>query len=162
MKKLILVTLYLTLILSACSGAKSTLPGVKPTDVKVKATVANDDGARATQAIVEKWVSALQNRDANLFLSLYSDNVTWKMCSAKCSAFKLFDLKIYVPSDFSRPTVQMNNLSYTVLNNGVYAIVQGVYQDIGGDAKEPTPLTDILEFEDGKIINETWYYITTP
>ncbi len=68
-------------------------------------------------------------------------------------------LKTYVPRDFSRASVQVNILSYTVLNNGVFAIVQGVYQDTGGDAKEPTPLTILLEFSNGMIITETWYYI---
>ncbi len=159
MKKLILVNLYLALLLSACGGLKATSTEVKPTETKVMATVANDDGARATQAIVDQWLDAIQKRDAKLFLSFYSDSINWTMCSLKCSSLGIDTLKTYVPRDFSRASVQMNILSYTVLNNGVFAIVQGVYQDTGGDAKEPTPLTIILEFSNGMIITETWYFI---
>ncbi len=162
MKKLILVTLYLALILSACGGTKTTPTEVKPTETIITATVANDDGARATQAIVDQWVNAFQKRDAELLLSLWSDSIDWKVCSSDCSSYGMSTLKNYVPSDLSRASFQVNVLSYTVLNDGVFAVIQGIYQNSGSDAKEPTPATVILEFSDGKIINETWYYITTP
>ncbi len=161
MKKLILITFLIVVMLSACSGAKATQTDIKPTETKVTATVANDDGARATQAIVNQWLNAFQKRDAKLLLPLWSDSVNWTMCSLKCTSYSMASLKTYVPQDFSRASFQVNILSYTVLNSGVFAILQGIYQDTGGDAKEPTPITIIQEFSNGKIINETWYYIIT-
>ncbi len=65
-------------------------------------------------------------------------------------------------SDMNSDTgFKVDVLSYTVLNNGTFAVVQSIYQDPAGDAKDPTPATTILEFDKGKILNETWYYIMT-
>ncbi len=170
MKKILVVTLLLVFLLAACSGAKTTTAVVSPienavpTAVKIKATIANDDGARITQALVEKWISAYQKHDANLLLSLWSDTITWKICASGCSAYHMDELRGYVSSDLSRTSFTMNTLSYTVLNTGTFAVVQAIYQDASasGDAKDPTPATVILQFLNGKIVNETWYYITTP
>jgi hypothetical protein len=149
MRKAFILTLFFAFMLSACGSGG------------VKATVADDNDAKAKQIIVEKWIAAYQKRDAQALLSLWSDKITWSTCSAACQDYRMDVLQVAVPDDFSRPEFKVEFQSYTVTNTGTFAIIHAIYQDPSRDAKQPTPSTCILQFAGDKIISETWYGITS-
>jgi ketosteroid isomerase-like protein len=147
MKKLFLVILLFTLTLSACGGVKSSVP--------------NDPYAKESQAIVEKWIAAFHNLDAQALLSLYSNDVTFWDCglNINCDVGRLVDLQGVVPLAFKEQGFNVEAQSYMVTGFGRFAVLQVMYADPMGGQKTSTPATVILEFKDGKILNETWYYI---
>jgi ketosteroid isomerase-like protein len=147
MKKLFLVTLLFALTLSACGG--------------VKATVSNDPVAKESQAIVEKWIAAYHDLDAEALLSLYSNDVTWRDCgfNINCDVERLVDLQGVVPISFREKSFKVEAQSYMVTGFGRFAVLQIMYAEPEGGPTTSTPATVILEFKDGKILNETWYYI---
>ncbi len=166
MKKLFFVTLLLALLLSACSEAKPTTAVVTPTETaaptetKVQATIANDDGARTTQVVVEKFITAYQKLDADLLLSLFSDNITIKSCTSGCSIFRMDELKTAIPMDWRQPGWEYNFVSYSIMDSGIFAVVQGTFKN-PVNVKVPSPVTTVLEIYNGKIVNATWYFMTT-
>jgi hypothetical protein len=52
--------------------------------------------------------------------------------------------------------------SYIITRDGHFAVIQGFYSEKDGITGKwaSTPAVAILEFKDGKIANETWYYNT--
>ena len=174
-RKAIYIILLLGLLAAAGCAAPQAAPTVTsvpqtvtpvptptfPITGEIKATVADDPQARAIQAIVEKWIAAYQNRDAQALLSLYSDKITGTFCNETCVDYRINMVKIAVPEFLSHPEFKVDFQSYTVMNAGTFATVNGFYQDASDDAKNPTPETIILEFDSGKIIHETHYYITS-
>ncbi len=155
MKKLSLLVILLAFVLAACGTAKTT---------EVKATVAGDPLSKATQAVVEKWVTAIRNRDTDALLSLYSDDMVWSECSTdKCYQSGLSELKYTMGSTyaFGNPDFKVEPQSYFVTDFGHKAVVQTLYTDPNtGSVKAPS--VTILEFKDGKITGETWYSAATP
>ena len=147
MKKLCLLNIFFAIIFTACGGMKATVP--------------DDIYAKQTQGIVEKWIAAYKNKDANALLSLYSDDLTWKLCTgATCDTALLSIVKDAAPVTFAHPSFKVNIQSYVIVNDGVYAVLQGTYQDATEDAHTPTPATVILVIKNEKISEETWYYPT--
>ncbi len=148
MKKLFLLALVLVFVLSACGG--------------VKATVGDDAYARQTQAIVEKWITAHQNRDANALVLLYSPDYTLRDCSLMpCDVeTTLANMKEGSAGYFDDPNFKMNVKSYFVTAFGQYAIIQLTYENKTEHIMTPTPLTIILEIKNGLILNETMYYLS--
>ena len=88
MKKLFLLSIVVASMLSSCGG--------------IKATVADDPYAKESQAIVEKWMAAYRNLDAEALLSLYSSDLTWRDCgfNINCDFEGLADLQGVVPVAF--------------------------------------------------------------
>jgi hypothetical protein len=145
MKKLFLLTLVFAFMLSACGG--------------VKATVGDDAYSKETQVIVEKWIAAFQKRDANALWSLYSNDLTWKDCSAvTCFTLSLVTLKDELPPYFADPKFQMKIKSYIVTEFGRFAVLQGTFLNASDNVPAPTPIYLILEIKNGLILYETWYY----
>jgi hypothetical protein len=145
MKKLLLLVIVSSLLTTACGGAKATVP--------------NNDYARQTQAVVEKWIAAYQERDAQALLSLYSNDITETDCSGvECVTFHLSDLESEVPYAFRDPTFKVRVNSYVVTSAGVFASVQATYEYGSVGPTTPVPATIILEFRDGRILNEMWVY----
>jgi PBP1b-binding outer membrane lipoprotein LpoB len=62
MKKYIFLTVFFIALLSACSQTKPP------------ANVDDNPEAKASQAIVEQYISAYKNNDADALLALYSDD----------------------------------------------------------------------------------------
>lgn len=145
MKKLSLLTIFFALMLSACGGVQSTVP--------------DDPNAKASQVIVEKWIAAYQTSDADALMSLWSDDIAWTACiDSPCSSYYLGELKYFVPRDFKNPKFKVEIQSYLITTSGKFAIVQALYADPLVGLQTPTPAVAILEFEDGKISNEKWYW----
>lgn len=167
MKKLSLWTLLFALMLSACAGIDVT-----PTDSldepvtqlavenkEIDATVPDRPAAKDSQAILEKWIAAYQTSDADALLSLWSEEIAWTACAASpCASYALAELKYYVPRDFKNPEFSVQIQSYLVTSSGDFAIVRALYVDPLVGLQTPTPAVAILEFEDGKIVNEKWYW----
>jgi hypothetical protein len=147
MKKLFLSITVLAFMLSACAG--------------VRARVADDPYARESQAIVEKWIAAFHNLDSAALLSLYSNDITWRDCgfNINCDVERLVDLQGLVPPSFKENGLKVEVQSYMVTQFGRFAVLQVMYAEPEGGPATSTPTTVILEFKDGKILNETWYYV---
>jgi hypothetical protein len=144
MKKLLLVTILIALTLTACAGVKATVP--------------DDPYSKEAQAVVEKWIAAYDTLDAQALLSLYAEDVTWRDCgfSLECDVERSFDMQGVVPNSFRQGDIKVNTRSYFITNYGRFAVIQVMFAE-GNMA--PTPTTVIMEFKDGQILNETWYYI---
>ncbi len=188
MKKYFLLTLALAVLLSACGTGQSGAAGradTKPTTKNavaapltmaitatsssagpsmVAAIVGKDANSKETQALVEKWITACQNRDAKTLLSLYSDDVVWSECSGDtCDRYGPAELKYYWSSNqgFGNPGFNIETLSYFVTDFGYKAVLQTLYSDPNtGSIRAPS--VTILEIKNGKIASETWYSAPTP
>jgi hypothetical protein len=148
MKKPFLATVLLAIGLSACGGVDARVP--------------DDTYAKESQAIAEKWISANHELDAQALLSLYSKDLTWRDCGMNysCDVLSLADLQGVVPLSFRNEGFTAEADSYMVTNGGRFAVLQVMYADPGpGGPTTPIPATVLLEFKDGGIVNETWYYI---
>ena len=145
MKKLLLVTFLFTLVLSACG--------------RVEAMVPDDPYAKESQVVVEKWIVAFKDLDAEALLSLYSDEVTFVDCgyNINCDTERLVDLQGAVPIAFREEGFKVETQSYMITASGRYAVLQVMYAEPPG-IPTSTPATVILEFKDGKILKEMWYY----
>lgn len=147
MKKTILLAIAVALTLAACGG--------------IKADVADNDVARATQAIVEKWIAAYQTYDPSTLISLYSDDITW-IDYGKNDGPHHGGMNGLIHSTFDSQVYKLRVDSYIITRDGRFAVIQGAYSEKNGISGKwaSTPAVAILEFKDGKIIRETWYYNT--
>ncbi|HTP00915.1 MAG TPA: nuclear transport factor 2 family protein [Anaerolineales bacterium] len=160
MKKLLLLTAVLVFVLCACGRHRAAAPAATP----VESTVGSDPASKATQAIVEKWIAAYQDRDAKGLLALYSDDVVWNECSTDpCYHEGLTELKGDVPSSygFGNPGFKVEAQSYFVTNAGQKAVVQTLYTDPNTQSVN-APSVTVLQIKDGKITSETWYSAAMP
>ena len=147
MKKLFLLTFVLVFVLTGCGGVMARVP--------------DDPYAKESQAIVQKWIAAYHDLDAEALLSLYSNDVTWRDCglNINCDVERLVDLQGVVPPSFKEKGFKVEAQSYMVTEFGRFAVLHVMYAEPEGGPTTSTPTTVILEFKDGKILNETWYYI---
>ncbi len=146
MKKPFLATALLAVAVSACGGVKARVP--------------DDPYAKESQAIVEKWIAAFNDLDAQALLSLYANDLTWKDCAHySCDVEPLMNLQGAVPMSFRGEGFITEAQSYMVTNFGRFAVLEVMYAEPEGGPPTPIPATVILEFKDGKIVSETWYYI---
>jgi hypothetical protein len=146
MKKLFLLTLFFVFLLSACGGVEARVP--------------DDSYAKESQAVVEKWIAAFNDLDAEALLSLYSNDFTFMDCGLNysCDYEDLGSLGGFVPQSFRGEDFKVETQSYMITNFGRFAVLQVMYAEPPG-IPTSIPATVILEFKDGKILNETWYYI---
>jgi ketosteroid isomerase-like protein len=149
MKKAFILAIAVALVLTACGG--------------IKADVADNDVAKATQAIVEKWIAANQAYDAYAILSLYSDDITWMDYGYNDGPYHKVGLNGAVHEWFASEALKVEVKSYLVTRDGHFAVIQAIYSEKDGITGKwaSTPAVAILEFKDGKITHETWYYNTS-
>ncbi len=144
MKKLFLLILVSSFTLTACGGIKATVP--------------DNPYAKESQAIVEKWIAAYQNRDGAALLSLYSDDIVYSFCgNTNCDRSGLDELKGVVPDSLKDPEVKTAFQSYFLTKYGERAVVQGRYTDPYWPVENAQTVV-ILEIKNGKITSETWYW----
>jgi ketosteroid isomerase-like protein len=149
MKKALILSIAVTIALSACGGVKADVP--------------DNSIAKATQAIVEQWITAYQAYDSEALLSLYSDDIIWMDYGYNDGPYHKAELNNAVRGWFDSKMLKVEVNSYTITWDGHFAVIQGVYSENTGITSKwaSTPAVAILEFKDGKIIRETWYYNTS-
>jgi len=148
MKKLRFATIFVTLLLTACAkgGVKMDVPE-------------NPEG-KATQAIVEQYITAYKNNDADLLTSLYSDKLVWMDYGFNDGPYGKSGISTDIRQGMSTKYYTVNIDSYIVTIDGRFAVLQGEYEQPNKSTAKWTsvPGYAVLEFRDGKIISETWYY----
>jgi hypothetical protein len=146
MKKLFLLAIFLTLILTACGGVKATVP--------------DNNYAKESKAIVDKWITAFNNSDTEGLISLYADDIDLSICdSSTCEHASLAEAKYIIPIDL--PTQKFKVQSYFTTSYGEYAVLNGIYSRTNKPGSPYTPATVILKIYEDKITAETWYYDTS-
>lgn len=144
MKNRIWIFIVFALLLSSCSQVTTTIPNTKE--------------AKQAQIIMEQYLSA--NRSANIdqVMSLYADNVVWMDHGMDTGPFNKADLDAL--NRMSVKEVKENALSYLLTPDGRFAVLQTnlTMPNVTGNKTVTTLAIGVLEFKDGKIINETWYY----
>jgi ketosteroid isomerase-like protein len=149
MKNILILAIAVALTLSACGG--------------IKADVADNDVAKATQAIVEKWIAANQAYDADAVLSLYSDDIIWMDYGYNDGPYHKMGLNGAVHEWFASEAFKVEVKSYLVTMDGHFAVIQATYSEKNGVSGKwaSTPAVAILGFKDGRVISEAWYYNTS-
>jgi ketosteroid isomerase-like protein len=146
MKKILAFALVITVFLSACGH--------------IKADVADTPEAKATQVLVQQYIKANMMYDADLLMSLYADNVVWMDYGLYDGPFNKATIDFYTRESFGRKDMKAKMKSYIVTEDGRFAVLQTTFsmQAASNNKWASTPAIAILEFKDGKIANETWYY----
>ena len=149
MKKTLVYGIMFALALSACRGIKVDVP--------------DNDAAKATQAVVEEWMAAYQAYDSEGLLSLYAENITWMDYGYNDGPYQKVVLKGAVHEWFASEALKVEVKSFLVTLDGHFAVVNAIYSEKNGLTGKwnSTQAVAILEFKDGKIVNETWYYNTS-
>jgi len=145
MKRIFFPVIVFVFLLTACAGVKARVP--------------DDTYAKESQVVVEKWIAAFRDLDAEALLSLYSDEVTFVDCGLNftCDVEDLVNLQGVVPLSFRQEGFKVETQSYMITAFGRFAVLQVMYAEPPG-IPTSTPATVILEFKDGKILKEMWYY----
>jgi ketosteroid isomerase-like protein len=149
MKKTLVFAIVFALALSACAGVKADVP--------------DNEAAKVKQAIVEEWMAAYQAYDAEALLSLYSDDMSWMDYGYNDDPYHKVVLKGAVHEWFASEALKVEVKSYLVTMDGRFAVVNAIYSEKNGLTGKwnSTQAVAILEFNDGKIVKETWYYNTS-
>jgi ketosteroid isomerase-like protein len=149
MKKILALIIMVPLVLSACH--------------QVKADVPDNEVAKATQAIVEQWIAGNEASDADALLSLYSDDIVWMDYGYNDGPYHKAVLTGAVHEWLDVKMLKVEVKSYIITWDGHFAVIQAIYSEKDGMTGKwvSTSAVAILEFKDGKIIKETWYYNTS-
>jgi len=146
MIKRIAVTIFLVLVLAACG--------------QVKADVPDTPDALATQVLVEKYMAATLNKDADSLMALYAEDALWMDYGGNLGPVTKGNLDYAVRHwDYGQdPNTKYE--SYIITPDGRFAVINDIESGVAAlsGKKVSTPRVGILEFKHGKIISETWYY----
>ena len=131
---------------------------------RIKVDVPDTTAARITKSIVEQWITANRNYDAEAILSLYSDDITWIDHGYDEGPYQKASIAGSLRQWYSSRLLKVDAQSYLVTLDGRFAVIQAIYSEKDSLSGKwvSTPATAILEFKAGKILNETWYYNTGP
>jgi len=96
-------------------------------------------------------------------LSLYSDDITWMDYGYNDGPYHKVVLIGAVHEWFASEALKVEVKSYIVTLDGRFAVVNAIYSEKNGLTGKwnSTQAVAILEFKDGKIVKETWYYNTS-
>jgi ketosteroid isomerase-like protein len=148
MKKYLLINIFMTELLTGCgmSGVKADVPD-------------NPEG-KAAQAIVEHFITAYKNNDADSLTSLYSDDLVWMDYGFNDGPWTKGNISAIIREAMNTKYYTVNIDSYVVTNDGRFAVLQGDYSQPNKTTGKWTsvPGYAVLELKDGKIIGESWYY----
>jgi len=146
MIKRVAVTIFLVFVLAGCG--------------QVKADVPDTPEALATQALVEKYITATLNKDADNLMALYADDVFWMDYGGNWGPVTKGNLDHAMRYWDSEQDSNIKFETYMITPDGRFAVINDIESGVAtlSGKKVSTPRVGILEFKDGKIISETWYY----
>jgi ketosteroid isomerase-like protein len=146
MSKTVLAIFCIALLLTSCQ--------------QVEADVPDNPEAHATQSLVEKFIETNINYDAEGLMSLYADDLFWMDYGGNDGPLNKGNLDYAVHETMSSEDYEIEFESYIVTPDGRFAVLQAFYSQLAAlSGKMATvPAVAVLEFEDGKIISEIWYY----
>jgi len=150
MKKMVIIVCFMSFMLSACSQVRSDVPDTAP--------------AKATQANVEKFIAANSNYDPSTLVSLYSPDVLWMDNGDAYGPIHFDSLDWLIWNDYGPDQMTLSFRFYLVTYDGRFSVVEGTFSTKNKTTGKwvSMPAVVVLEFEDGKIIKETWYYNSWP
>ena len=145
MNKAISVTMFLALLLTACG--------------QVKADVPDTTDAKATQIIVEEYILANNTHDDARQLSLFADDYTF-VDNGLNETLTKGELEYYIKESQGEEVIRSKFESYLVTSDGHFAVLETTLSMKAFSTGKwvRTHATAILKIQDGKIVNETWYY----
>jgi|WetSurSiteA1Bulk_404760.scaffolds.fasta_scaffold15998_1 hypothetical protein len=148
MKKYIFLTVFFIALLSACSQTKPP------------ANVDDNPEAKASQAIVEQYISAYKNNDADALLALYSDDYVFNDYGLDDGPWTKSQLSYFVREAMSTKSFKFYVPSYVITPDGRFAILDGNFSQVAPSTQKmvTVPEYNLLEFKDGKIIAESLFY----
>ena len=116
--------------------------------------------AFTTQASVEKYIDANLNYDADSLMSLYADDLFYMDYGINAGPLTRGNLDYYVHETMAARDFGIDFKSYVITPDGRFAAIEALYSEQADLARKwaTTPAFALLEFKDGKIISETWYY----
>ena len=143
MKKIVLITLVFASLLTACGQAKAIVPTKEQ---------------KASQAILEQYFSSDKAGDIDKHMSLYADNIVWMDYGLNDGPYDKKGLDAM--RRMSTSGVKEKGQSYFITPDGRFAVIQMelTMQSTFSSKWVTAPATGVLEFKDGKIVNESWYY----
>jgi ketosteroid isomerase-like protein len=148
MKKLLFITIIMTLLLTACGNNG------------VKVYVPENPEGKAAQDIVEQYITAYKKNDADALTSLYSDELVWMDYGFNDGTFGKSGISLIIREGLSTKYYTVKIDSYVVTVDRRFAVLQGEYSQPNKTTGMWTsvPGYAVIEINDGKIIRESWYY----
>lgn len=156
MNKILALVALVVVLLAGCAPAASS----------PSASVPNNPDAKATKAIVEKYMAAAEATtfNAKALVPLYADSVTlvdygFPLTTGDRPLTKA-DISSWYTDEGAPPQRKAHFQSYLVTADGRFAVIQAVLTFVSSLTNKPVsaPATGVLEFANGQIVNETWYY----
>ena len=146
MRQAIVVVVLLAFIATACGGVKADVP--------------DDPGARATQKLVEEYISTNMNYDADGLMALYAHDLFWMDYGGNDGPLSKGNLDYFVHETMAARDFKYKFQEYTITPNGRFAVIDALYSQFAASSGKMVwaPCIAVLEFKDGKIISEIWYY----
>jgi ketosteroid isomerase-like protein len=112
------------------------------------------------ESLVNQYVSAYETKNADLYLSLFSEDGVYVDYGINLEPTPLVYLREDVYSTFADTHFQFEITSYFVSADGRFAAIEGIYTDWprGANQTASVPCLAILEIRDGRIVKESFYY----
>jgi len=127
---------------------------------QVEQQVPDTPQAHTTQSLVEKYIDANLNYDADSLMSLYSEDLFYMDYGIQAGPLTRGNLDYFVHETMSAKDFKLEFESYIITPDGRFAAIEALYSEQADLAKQwaTTPALALLEFKDSQIISETWYY----
>jgi ketosteroid isomerase-like protein len=149
MKRKWFLLIVFLLVLTACG------------QTRVKVDIPDTIEAKATQVIVEKFINANKDYDADLLISLFHNDYVSMDYGMNVGPWTKGNISFYIKEAMADPdSFKVRIDTYTITPDGRFAVLQGAYSQAAKSTGKwaTAPAYAVLEFKDGKIIAETWYY----
>jgi hypothetical protein len=149
MKRAICLIMLLFVMLTACSSSKES------------ARVADNPSSEAAQSVVERYITAYRDYDAEALISTFHDNYTFMDYGMDDGPITKGNISFFINESMAEPdTWKAIFDTYTITPDGRFAALDGSFSmNRKSDGKMASvPAYVVLEIKDGLIIAETWYY----
>jgi len=146
MKKIAFLVIGIALLMSACG--------------QIKADVPDNPDAKATQALVQEWMAVSKANDYQKLIALYADDLVWMDYGDNYGPLDKGNLSYDLQYESGPEQMKLKYKSYLVTSNGHCAVIQATFSTHARSTGKwvSMPAIAILEFKDGKIVRESWYY----